>query len=184
MIAGWGISCEIAPIWMSLDFTNDQSTLVQVMAWCRQATSYYLSRCWPRSLSPYGVTRPQWVNSVVECKFLVCIFLWVILLDPSVNGRTPSAWYLGLGLAMPYQGLPQSGKSQGNSSLSQSQRKVREFCNLLQSQGKVREFCNLLQSQGKVREFCNLLQIQGKVREFFVCGPYQCIVFIVWRMII
>ena len=25
---GWGICCEIALIWMSLDFTNDQSTLV------------------------------------------------------------------------------------------------------------------------------------------------------------
>ena len=36
MIDGWGISCEIAPIWISLEFTDDQSTLVQVMAWCRQ----------------------------------------------------------------------------------------------------------------------------------------------------
>ena len=45
-----------------LDFADDQSTLVQVMAWCRQATSHYLSQCWPRSLLPYGVTRPQWVN--------------------------------------------------------------------------------------------------------------------------
>ena len=34
VIDGWGISCEIALIWTSLDFTNDQS-LVQVMAWCR-----------------------------------------------------------------------------------------------------------------------------------------------------
>ena len=59
---GWGISCEIALIWTSLDFTDDQSTLVQVMAWCHQATSHNLSQCWPRSLSPYGVTRPQWVN--------------------------------------------------------------------------------------------------------------------------
>ena len=32
------------------------------MAWCHQATSHYLSQCWPRSLSPYDVTRPQWVN--------------------------------------------------------------------------------------------------------------------------
>ena len=32
------------------------------MAWCREATSHYLSQCWPRSLMPYGVTRPQWVN--------------------------------------------------------------------------------------------------------------------------
>ena len=59
---GWGISCEIALIWMSLDFTDDQSTLVQVMAWCRQATSHYLSQCWPRSLSPYGVSRQEWLK--------------------------------------------------------------------------------------------------------------------------
>ena len=65
MIDGWGISCETALMWMSLDFTDDQSTLVQVMAWCRQATSHYLSQCWPRSLSPYGVTRPQWVNWLI-----------------------------------------------------------------------------------------------------------------------
>ena len=63
VIGGWGIFCEIAPLWMSLDFTDDESTLVQVMAWCREATSHYLSQCWPRSLSPYGVTRPQWVTS-------------------------------------------------------------------------------------------------------------------------
>ena len=62
MVDGWSISCEIALILMSLDFTDDQSTLVQVMAWCRQATSHYLSQCWPRSLSPYGVIRPQWVK--------------------------------------------------------------------------------------------------------------------------
>ena len=49
---GWRISCEIAQIWMSLDCTDDQSTLVQVMAWCHQ--------CWPSSLPPYGLTRPQW----------------------------------------------------------------------------------------------------------------------------
>ena len=62
VIDGWGISCEIALWWMSLDLTDDKSTLVQVMAWCRQATSHYLSQCWPRYLSPYGVTRPQWVK--------------------------------------------------------------------------------------------------------------------------
>ena len=46
---------------MSMELT-DKSTLVQVMAWCRQAPSHYLSQCWPRSASPYGVTRPQWVK--------------------------------------------------------------------------------------------------------------------------
>ena len=59
VINGWGISCELALRWMSLYLSDDKSTLVQVMAWCRQATSHYLSQCWPRSLSPYGVTGPQ-----------------------------------------------------------------------------------------------------------------------------
>ena len=64
VIDGWGISCELTLRWMSLDLTDDKSTLVQVMAWCRQATNHYLSQCWSRSLSPYGVTRPQQVNSL------------------------------------------------------------------------------------------------------------------------
>ena len=34
------------------------------MAWCCQATSHYLSQCWPRSMSPYGITRPQWVKEL------------------------------------------------------------------------------------------------------------------------
>ena len=29
--------------WIPQDFAGDKSTLVQVMAWCRQATSHYLS---------------------------------------------------------------------------------------------------------------------------------------------
>ena len=62
VIDGWGISCELALRWMSLDLTDEKSTLVQVMAWCHQATSHYLSQWWPRSLSPYGVARPQWVK--------------------------------------------------------------------------------------------------------------------------
>ena len=62
VIDGGGISCEIALIWMSLEFTDDQSTLDQVMAWCHQATSHYLSQCWPRSLSPYGAARPQSIS--------------------------------------------------------------------------------------------------------------------------
>ena len=59
--SGWGISYEIALRWMPLDLTDDKSTLVQVIAWCRQATSHCLSQCWPRSTSPNRVTRPQWV---------------------------------------------------------------------------------------------------------------------------
>ena len=62
MTDDWGISCKIVLRWMPLDLTDDNSTFVQVMAWCRQATSHYLSQCWPRFMSPYGVTRPQWVK--------------------------------------------------------------------------------------------------------------------------
>ena len=53
----------IALMWMPQNLTDEKSTLVEVMAWCCQATSHYLSHCWPRSMSPYGITRPQWVNN-------------------------------------------------------------------------------------------------------------------------
>ena len=62
MINILSIFCAIVIRWMPQQLTDHQSTLVQAMAWCRQATSHYLSQCWPRPLSPYGVTRPQWVN--------------------------------------------------------------------------------------------------------------------------
>ena len=51
--------------WMPRDLTDDKSILVQVMAWCPKATSHYLSQCWPSSMSPYGVTRSQWVKKEV-----------------------------------------------------------------------------------------------------------------------
>ena len=60
---------------MPLDLTDDKSTLVQVMAWCRQATSHYLSQCWPRSMSPYGITRPQWVNSLRPTDIYIYIYI-------------------------------------------------------------------------------------------------------------
>ena len=41
---------------------NHRAVPPSVMAWCLQAKSHYLSQCWPRSLSPYGVTRPQSAN--------------------------------------------------------------------------------------------------------------------------
>ena len=55
VIDGWGISCELAIRWMSINLNDEKSTLVQVMAWCRQATSHYLSQCWPRSMSSRDV---------------------------------------------------------------------------------------------------------------------------------
>ena len=54
--------CEIALRWMPQNLTIEKSILIQVMALCHQTTSLYLSQFWPRSVSPYGITRPQWVN--------------------------------------------------------------------------------------------------------------------------
>ena len=65
-------SCKIALRWMPLDLTDDKSTLVQVMAWCRQATSHYLSQWWLRFMLPYGATRPQWVNWLISITTSQC----------------------------------------------------------------------------------------------------------------
>ena len=62
VIDGWGISCEIALRWMSLDLTDDKLTLVHVMAWCRQAKGICLSQWWPSSMTLRGDTRIQWVK--------------------------------------------------------------------------------------------------------------------------
>ena len=52
------------------------------MAWCGQATSHYLSQCWPRSMSPNGVTRPQWVN---HCRFITDQSLIRIFNEKALN---------------------------------------------------------------------------------------------------
>ena len=50
---------------MPQNLTNEKSALVQVMAWWCQAASHYLSQCWPRSMWPYGITKPQWVHTII-----------------------------------------------------------------------------------------------------------------------
>ena len=94
---GWGISYEIALRWMPLDITDDKSTLVQVMAWCRQATSHYLTQCWPRSMSPNGVTNPQWVKDIIirnnrDCKVTTSCIRYLSKLkrdSPAMNHLHP-----------------------------------------------------------------------------------------------
>ena len=55
------------------------------MAPCHQATSHYTGQCWPTPMSPYGVTRPQWLwfQLIIMClksqllhDKLSNIFLW------------------------------------------------------------------------------------------------------------
>ena len=78
---GWGIFYEIASRWIPLDLTDN--TVVQVIAWCRQGTSP--SKCWPRFMSPYGVTRPQWVklNLAQYGSFIttISVVLWAKYLE-------------------------------------------------------------------------------------------------------
>ena len=65
-----GTSCAIGLRWVPRSSIGDKSTLVRVMACCRQATSHYLSQCWSRSMSTYiyiyiymyGYHRSQCVN--------------------------------------------------------------------------------------------------------------------------
>ena len=65
-------SCQIDLRWIPQNTFDDKSTLIQVMkkkiimAWWRQTTSHYLSQYWPKSLSPYGVTGPQWVIFIIH----------------------------------------------------------------------------------------------------------------------
>ena len=51
---------------MPLDLTDDKSTLVQVMAWCRQATSHYLSQCWLSSLLVMASLGPNELRLILQ----------------------------------------------------------------------------------------------------------------------
>ena len=77
-----------------------KSTSVQLKAWCHHPTSHYQSQCWPRSTSPYGITRPQWVVFISETrqllhvwravhsamlitKYQICTFVWLWMMHIS-----------------------------------------------------------------------------------------------------
>ena len=55
-------SNEIGLWWVPQIPIDDKWTLVWVIARCHQMTCHCLSQCLPRSVSWYGITRPQWVN--------------------------------------------------------------------------------------------------------------------------
>ena len=58
--------CDIALWWMPQNTFDDESTLVQVMAWCHQTISYYLRQCWLRYMSTYDIVGSQWVKSLAR----------------------------------------------------------------------------------------------------------------------
>ena len=51
-------------------------------AWYHQATSHYLSQCWPSFMSPYGITRPQ----------LLLNFIWPLWLHFEIWEITFIKW--------------------------------------------------------------------------------------------
>ena len=53
-IVAWAVT-----VWLPQELINEKSILVQVMTWCCQQMSHYLSQCWPRSMPTYGITRLQ-----------------------------------------------------------------------------------------------------------------------------
>ena len=93
------ISWETAVSWMQHDLTDDQSTLVLVIAWCRRQQDI-----WANVLCRHmaRVTRPQWVNvyfigigiiliaitdDVIRTKENITI-PWAYLMMTSSNGNT------------------------------------------------------------------------------------------------
>ena len=109
---------------MPQNLTDDKSTLVQ--AWCHQAiTSHYLNHCWPRSPTPYGVTRPQWVKIITtsprgqwvntaDCKWVwqqhLCGCHGDLMLSasgpPSSTRKAAMNWLLHIPKCMTRHGIP------------------------------------------------------------------------------
>ena len=58
-----GTHSEIALRQIQQSLINEKLALDEMIAWCHQATSHYMSQCWPRSMLPYGITNTQWVTS-------------------------------------------------------------------------------------------------------------------------
>ena len=54
--------CETDLWWMPQNIFNNMPASVQVLAWCHQATSHYLSQCWYRSMWLCGVNRPHFYD--------------------------------------------------------------------------------------------------------------------------
>ena len=70
-----GISSETGLSWVPQNPLDDKSILSHAMAWCHQATNHYLVLCWLRSMSPYGITRLQWVQWTITATCILLSFV-------------------------------------------------------------------------------------------------------------
>ena len=82
-INGLNTRNEIGLMWMSQHFTNEKSTLVQVMAWCRQTTSHCLSQCRLRSCRH---TTSLNHNELIHC-YVVDVIKFLLDFSTCDNGR-------------------------------------------------------------------------------------------------
>ena len=83
---GWWFKTPSSPLWCHCN----ESALVQVMAWCRQATSHYLNQGWLRSMSTYDINRPQWVKTLLNLKVHVVVWLANVNVITAVDFRSVS----------------------------------------------------------------------------------------------
>ena len=69
-----------------IHWSLNQSILVQIMTWCRQATGHYLSQSSPRCRSTYGITRPQKFDACKLSEMLYAI-VWYLTMELFVASR-------------------------------------------------------------------------------------------------
>ena len=85
---------------------DDKSTSVWVMAWCCQSSSHYLNQCWPRSLMPYDITRPQlgncaWYKRVWSHNHIYIFWLYFPYYMNLHSVFTQLKWYIAWELCRP-----------------------------------------------------------------------------------
>ena len=74
-----GTCCENALRWMWQNLTKTEVNIGSCNGLVpHQAASHYLSQYWPSSMSPYGITRPQWVKFIKTLLKLYQLFLEAI----------------------------------------------------------------------------------------------------------
>ena len=79
---------------MQQDLTDDISTLVLVMAWCRQVTSHYLNQCWPSSLTHIWSTRGRWDKRLQWNNYGDEHFIFHDIFTPVVNSVQSRVLYI------------------------------------------------------------------------------------------
>ena len=82
-------TCEIAPRWILLNTFDDQSSLIQVMAWCRQETSHCLIQFWSdlsHYMSSLGYNElTHWCNALLASAYAVDTLCVTFVMESSIS---------------------------------------------------------------------------------------------------